>query len=85
MRRLSALHRRRARRDDPQTPPGSPVERARYSTFPARLSRSPGPRRTRPAPLLGQHNHELLTELGLTAREITALEADGVIGRAPTR
>ncbi|MEV0740146.1 hypothetical protein AB0I51_30380 [Streptomyces sp. NPDC050549] len=51
----------------------------------ARLSRSPGPRRTRPAPLLGQHNHELLTELGLTAREITALEADGVIGRAPTR
>ncbi|MGW3109216.1 CoA transferase [Streptomyces sp. NPDC001100] len=59
--------------------------RARYSTFPARLSRSPGPRRTRPAPLLGEHNHELLTELGLPAREITALEADGVIGRAPTR
>ncbi|MFJ6894423.1 CoA transferase [Streptomyces hokutonensis] len=59
--------------------------RARYSTFPARLSRSPVPRRTRPAPLLGEHNHELLTELGLTAQEITALEADGVIGRAPTR
>nr|WSY58140.1 hypothetical protein OG999_48400 [Streptomyces sp. NBC_00886] len=59
--------------------------RARYSTFPARLTRRPGHCHVRHAPLLGQHNHELLTELGLTAREITALETDGIIGRAPTR
>lgn len=59
--------------------------RARYSTLPVQLSRSPAHRPLRHAPLLGRHNHELLAELGLTAREITALEADGVIGRAPVR
>ncbi|WP_030326481.1 CaiB/BaiF CoA-transferase family protein [Streptomyces sp. NRRL B-3229] len=59
--------------------------RARYSTLPVRLSRGPDRRHTRPAPLLGEHNHELLAELGLTEREIAALEADGVIGRAPAR
>ena len=37
------------------------------------------------APLLGEHNHELLTELGLSAEEIAALAADGVIGTAPKR
>ena len=37
----------------------------------------------RPAPLLGEHNRELLSELGLTDEEIAALEADGVIGDAP--
>ena len=35
------------------------------------------------APLLGQHNHELLSELGLTDDEIAELEAAGVIGHAP--
>jgi crotonobetainyl-CoA:carnitine CoA-transferase CaiB-like acyl-CoA transferase len=38
----------------------------------------------RPSPSLGQHNHEVLTELGLTADEIAQLEADGVIGTRPT-
>jgi crotonobetainyl-CoA:carnitine CoA-transferase CaiB-like acyl-CoA transferase len=33
--------------------------------------------------LLGEHNHELLAELGLTAAEIADLESDGIIGRAP--
>jgi crotonobetainyl-CoA:carnitine CoA-transferase CaiB-like acyl-CoA transferase len=33
--------------------------------------------------MLGQHNHELLAELGLTASEIADLEADGIIGCAP--
>jgi hypothetical protein len=33
--------------------------------------------------MLGQHNHELLSELGLSDDEIAELEADGVIGRAP--
>jgi crotonobetainyl-CoA:carnitine CoA-transferase CaiB-like acyl-CoA transferase len=35
------------------------------------------------APLLGQHNHELLSELGLTGEQIAQLEAQGVIGNAP--
>ena len=36
-----------------------------------------------PAPLLGQHNHELLSELGLSDDEIAELEDQGVIGTAP--
>jgi crotonobetainyl-CoA:carnitine CoA-transferase CaiB-like acyl-CoA transferase len=34
----------------------------------------------RGAPTLGEHNREILTELGLDADEIAALERDGVIG-----
>jgi crotonobetainyl-CoA:carnitine CoA-transferase CaiB-like acyl-CoA transferase len=34
----------------------------------------------RPAPGLGEHNHEVLTELGFTGTEIAQLEADGVTG-----
>lgn len=56
---------------------------ARLSTVPMRLSDGPDRFHTRPAPLLGQHNHEVLTDLGLTAAQIAELEADGVIGRAP--
>ena len=48
-----------------------------------RLSDGPTPFHTQPAPLLGQHNHELLAGLGLTEAEIAELEADGVIGHAP--
>ncbi|SPM40409.1 CoA transferase [Mycobacterium numidiamassiliense] len=58
--------------------------RARLSTVPMRFSAGPGVFHTQPAPLLGQHNHELLAELGASAEEIDDLEADGVIGRAPT-
>jgi crotonobetainyl-CoA:carnitine CoA-transferase CaiB-like acyl-CoA transferase len=58
--------------------------RARLSTVPMRVSGGPGHFHTRPAPLLGQHNHEVLAELGLTASEIAGLEADGIIGQAPT-
>jgi crotonobetainyl-CoA:carnitine CoA-transferase CaiB-like acyl-CoA transferase len=32
---------------------------------------------------VGQHNHELLSGLGLTDDEIAELEAQGVIGTAP--
>ena len=35
------------------------------------------------APMLGQHNHEILTDLGLSAEEIAALEADDQIGTIP--
>ncbi|MEU6146157.1 CoA transferase [Streptomyces sp. NPDC047081] len=58
---------------------------ARYGTLPVRLSRGPERRHVRPAPLLGEHNQELLAGLGLTEREIAALESDGIIGRAPAR
>ncbi|HZU45781.1 MAG TPA: CoA transferase, partial [Mycobacterium sp.] len=56
---------------------------APHSTLPARLSLGPERFHLHPAPLLGQHNHELLAELGLTEQEIADLEADGVIGQAP--
>jgi crotonobetainyl-CoA:carnitine CoA-transferase CaiB-like acyl-CoA transferase len=57
--------------------------RAKLSTVPMRLSGGPGRFHTHPAPTLGQHNHELLAEVGLTPSEIADLEADGIIGRAP--
>jgi len=36
-----------------------------------------------PAPTLGQHNREILRELGLDGSEIGQLEADGIIGERP--
>jgi crotonobetainyl-CoA:carnitine CoA-transferase CaiB-like acyl-CoA transferase len=57
--------------------------RAKLSTVPVRFSAGPGLFHTHSAPTLGQHNHELLAELGLTASEIADLEADGIIGCAP--
>jgi crotonobetainyl-CoA:carnitine CoA-transferase CaiB-like acyl-CoA transferase len=59
--------------------------RAKLSTVPARFSGGPGLFHTKSAPMLGQHNHELLAGLGLTASEIADLEADGIIGCAPAR
>jgi crotonobetainyl-CoA:carnitine CoA-transferase CaiB-like acyl-CoA transferase len=56
--------------------------RSRYSTLPMRFSRGPDRLHVRRAPLLGEHNAELLGELGLNPVEIDALETDGVIGRA---
>jgi crotonobetainyl-CoA:carnitine CoA-transferase CaiB-like acyl-CoA transferase len=53
---------------------------SRYSTLPMRFSRGPERLHARHAPLLGEHNAELLGELGLTKSEIDALEADGIIG-----
>ncbi|HVM67872.1 MAG TPA: CoA transferase [Acidimicrobiales bacterium] len=56
------------------------VGELRYPGWPMRLV--PGPDRwyRAPAPLLGQHNDEVLAELGLTGAERDALRADGVIG-----
>jgi crotonobetainyl-CoA:carnitine CoA-transferase CaiB-like acyl-CoA transferase len=63
---------------------GHPVNpTTRHSTLPFRLSRGPDKIHARPAPLLGQHNRELFSELGLTDDEIDELEGGGVIGRAP--
>ena len=57
--------------------------RTSHSTLPFKLSSGPDRMHTRPAPLLGQHNHDLLAELGLTDDEIAELEARGVIGTGP--
>jgi len=57
--------------------------RVPHSTVPVRFSAGPDRFHLKPAPLLGEHNVELLTELGLTKRQIADLEADGVIGHAP--
>jgi|TARA_B100001964_G_scaffold73018_1_gene82753 formyl-CoA transferase len=39
-----------------------------------------GPTTGRPAPMLGEHNAEVLGELGYSATEIDAIRADGVFG-----
>ncbi len=56
---------------------------ASHSTVPVQLSRGPAAFHRRPAPLLGEHNREVLTGLGFTDAEIAALEDDGVIGTEP--
>jgi crotonobetainyl-CoA:carnitine CoA-transferase CaiB-like acyl-CoA transferase len=49
--------------------------------FPATLSRGPERLHRRPAPLLGEHNREVLIELlGVTPAEFSQLEADQIIG-----
>jgi crotonobetainyl-CoA:carnitine CoA-transferase CaiB-like acyl-CoA transferase len=53
---------------------------SRYSTLPMRFSRGPERFHDRHAPLLGEHNTELLGELGLTTSEIDDLEREGIIG-----
>ena len=54
--------------------------RVRAVGTPVRLSKTPGAMRT-PAPLHGQHTHEVLREvLGMNADELAALSAAGVLG-----
>lgn len=57
--------------------------RTPHSTLPFTSSRRAEKIHVRPAPLLGQHNHEVLSELGLSDKDIEELEANGVIGTAP--
>jgi len=57
--------------------------RTPHSTLPFTSSRGPEKIHLQPAPLLGQHNHEVLSELGLSDKDIDDLEAQGVIGSAP--
>ncbi len=46
---------------------------------PVRFSRTPASATRRPAPLVGQHNREVLLEVGLTVAEIDALESHGIL------
>ena len=62
------------------------VGRVTYPGWPMRMSQVRGPWFRHPAPLLGQHNDEVLgAELGLTSDELEALRAAGVIGDRPAR
>lgn len=54
-----------------------------HSTLPMRFSKGPKRYHARHAPLLGEHNRELLAELGFMDPEIHQLESEGIIGRAP--
>jgi crotonobetainyl-CoA:carnitine CoA-transferase CaiB-like acyl-CoA transferase len=56
---------------------------ARHSTLPMRISSGPRRIHRTAAPLLGQHNHEVLSGLGYSDDEITDLEDEGIIGTAP--
>jgi crotonobetainyl-CoA:carnitine CoA-transferase CaiB-like acyl-CoA transferase len=57
---------------------------ARYSTLPMRFSDGVERLHRRHAPLLGEHNVEVLTGLGLTAHDIASLAEEGVIGDRPS-
>ena len=54
-------------------------ERGRYLTVGNPVKLSASPTKITPAPLLGEHRGEILAELGYTAADIEALEADGAI------
>lgn len=63
---------------------GHPVNSAApHSTLPIALSRGPAEFHRAAAPTLGEHNQELLAQLGLTPEEIAVLEDLGVIGTEP--
>jgi crotonobetainyl-CoA:carnitine CoA-transferase CaiB-like acyl-CoA transferase len=57
--------------------------RARYIGAPMKLSHDPVASAARPAPLFGQHNREVLAEIGFTPTEIDAFEAAGALAQSP--
>lgn len=56
---------------------------ARHSTLPMRIATGPQRFHRTHAPLLGQHNREVLTGLGLSDEEIADLAEQGIIGSTP--
>ena len=65
---------------------GHPVNNAApHSTLPVNLATGPEAFHRAAAPMLGEHNHELLAGLGLSDADIAALSDAGVIGTEPGR
>ena len=62
-------------------PPGQPDRKAQHAAD--AISKGPQRFHKTPAPLLGQHNREVLSALGLGDDEIADLEQQGIIGTAP--
>ena len=56
---------------------------ARYIGPPARYAAAPLATMPAPSPLFGQHNHEILTELGYTPADIERLTETNAIGDIP--
>ena len=56
---------------------------ARHSTLPIRFSHGPTQWHRRHAPLLGEHNDEVLRSIGVDDDELVKLADVGLIGRAP--
>jgi crotonobetainyl-CoA:carnitine CoA-transferase CaiB-like acyl-CoA transferase len=55
----------------------------RFPGWPMRYASRTAPWHQRPAPLLGQHNDEVLSELGTTGEELATLRRDGIVGNRP--
>jgi formyl-CoA transferase len=53
--------------------------RGKYLSVGNPIKMSDSPTEVRRSPLLGEHTHEVLTELGLTEAEINSLQAEKVI------
>jgi len=56
---------------------------ALHSTLPIRFSRGPDRLHRQPAPLLGEHNDEVLRGLGFSDDELAELDGAGVTGHVP--
>ena len=54
-----------------------------YPSWPMRLSAGPSVAWRGPAPTLGQHTDDVLSELGVTDEELDHLRAEHVIGTEP--
>jgi crotonobetainyl-CoA:carnitine CoA-transferase CaiB-like acyl-CoA transferase len=55
----------------------------RFPGWPMRYASRTSPWFRKPAPLLGQHNDEVLESLGVTKDELAVLAAEGIIGTRP--